>query len=159
MKISELQQAIEEIIIEILSPEEQKAKASAIASSREDMKDATNDLRTATTPIQKRAAQDQLNLAKKDLAQAGAMTEAEDEDDDSTPEKEPSKADLKKSEKEFGSTPEAKKEKFNLGLKFIKKHKDDKPKIDAYLKKAKEEYKLPKNMMDDLKRTAGRAVE
>ena len=111
MKISELQQAIEEIITEILSEN------------------------------------------------ANLVNEVEDEDDDSTPEKEPSKSDLKKSEKEFGSTPEAKKEKFNLGLKFIKKHKDDKPKIDAYLKKAKEEYKLPKNMMDDLKRTAGRKVE
>lgn len=61
--------------------------------------------------------------------------------------------------KELGSTPEDKKEKFNLGLKFIKKYKDDKPKIDAYLKKAKEEYKLTKSMLDDLKRAAGRDVE
>lgn len=84
---------------------------------------------------------------------------AEDEDEDSTDEKAPSEAELKKIDKEFSSTPEEKKEKFNLGLKFIKKYKDDKPKIDAYLKKAKEEYKLPKNMMDDLKLAAGRAVE
>jgi hypothetical protein len=61
--------------------------------------------------------------------------------------------------KELGSTPEDKKEKFNLGLKFIKKYKDDKPKVDAYLKKAKEEYKLTKSMLDDLKRAAGRDVE
>ena len=60
--------------------------------------------------------------------------------------------------KELGATPEDKKEKFNLGLKFIKKYKDDKPKIDAYLKKAKEEYKLTKSMLDDLKRAAGRDV-
>jgi hypothetical protein len=60
--------------------------------------------------------------------------------------------------KSLASTPEEKKEKFNLGLKFIKKYKDDKPKIDAYLKKAKEEYKFSKSMMDDLKRTAGREV-
>jgi len=84
---------------------------------------------------------------------------AEDEDEDSTDEKAPSETELKKIDKEFSSTPEEKKEKFNLGLKFIKKYKDDKPKIDAYLKKAKEEYKLPKNMMDDLKLAAGRAVE
>jgi acylphosphatase len=56
------------------------------------------------------------------------------------------------------TTPEEKKEKFNLGLKFIKKYKDDKAKIDAYLKKAKEEYKLPSSMIKDLKRTAGRDV-
>jgi len=60
--------------------------------------------------------------------------------------------------KSLASTPEEKKEKFNLGLKFIKKYKDDKPKVDAYLKKAKEEYKFSKSMMDDLKRTAGREV-
>jgi hypothetical protein len=61
--------------------------------------------------------------------------------------------------KELSSTPEEKKEKFNLGLKFINKYKDDKPKIDAYLKKAKEEYKFTKVMLDDLKRAAGRNVE
>jgi len=83
---------------------------------------------------------------------------AEDEDD-STDEKAPSEADLKKIEKELSITPEEKKTKFNLGLKFIKKYKDDKPKIDAYLKKAKEEYKFPKNMMDDLKLAAGRQVD
>ena len=52
-----------------------------------------------------------------------------------------------------------KKEKFNLGLKFIGKYKDDKAKVDAYLKKAKDEYKFPKTMLDDLKRAAGRGVE
>jgi len=61
--------------------------------------------------------------------------------------------------KSITSTPEEKKEKFNLGIKFIKKYKDDKPKVDAYLKKAKEEYKFSKSMLDDLKRTAGREVE
>ena len=61
--------------------------------------------------------------------------------------------------KELSSTPEEKKEKFNLGLKFINKYKDDKPKIDAYLKKVKEEYKFTKVMLDDLKRAAGRNVE
>ena len=48
---------------------------------------------------------------------------------------------------------------FNKGLVFIKKYKDDKPVIDAYLKKAKEEYKLPNKMLDDLKLAAGRKVE
>ena len=61
--------------------------------------------------------------------------------------------------KELGATPEDKKEKFNMGLKFIKKYKDDKPKIDAYMKKAKEEYKLTQSMLNDLNRAAGRGVE
>ena len=120
MKISELQQAIEEIIIEILSPEEQKAKASAIASSREDIKDATNDLRTATTPIQKRAAQDQLNLAKKDLAQAGAMTEAEDEDDDSTLDDKTSDKNAAKSAKEEEKKNKEKRKKLDDIVKAYK---------------------------------------
>jgi hypothetical protein len=61
--------------------------------------------------------------------------------------------------KELGKTaPKDKIEKFNLGLKFIKKYKDEKPKVDAYLKKAKEEYKLPVSMLNDLKKAAGREV-
>lgn len=61
--------------------------------------------------------------------------------------------------KELGKTaPKDKIEKFNLGLKFIKKYKDDKAKVDAYLKKAKEEYKFSTAMLKDLKKTAGRDV-
>ena len=73
----------------------------------------------------------------------------------------PSTKELEKDEiaKSLGSTPDDKKEKFNLGLRFIKKYKDDKPKIDAYMKKAKEEYKLSKSMLDDLNRAAGRGSE
>ena len=73
----------------------------------------------------------------------------------------PSSADISSDEtaKSLSSTPEEKKEKFNMGLKFIKKFKDDKPKIDAYMKKAKEEYKLTQQMLDDLNRAAGRGVE
>jgi len=73
----------------------------------------------------------------------------------------PSSKELEKDEtaKELSNIPADKKDKFNLGLKFINKYKDDKAKIDAYLRKAKDEYKLPKTMMDDLKRAAGRGVE
>lgn len=78
MKISELKSQIEEFIVEVLSPEEQKAKTAAIAAAKEDIKDNTNQLRTATTPLEKTAAQTQLNLAKKELAQANAMNEAEE---------------------------------------------------------------------------------
>jgi len=84
-------------------------------------------------------------------------SEKKSTDDMDDEDKEAAKAAEKDSTaKALASTPEEKKEKFNLGLKFIKKYKDDKSKIDAYLKKAKEEYNFTKSMMDDLKRTAGR---
>jgi len=159
MKLSELQQAIEEIIIEILSPKQQKAKASSIAAAKEDLKDATNDLKVASNTLQKKAAQDQIDAAKEDLAQAAAVNEAEDEDDDSPAEKEPSKTDVKKSEKGLSFTPEEKKTKFNQFLASVKKNKGDKAKIDGILKLAKDKFKFTKAMLDDLKRTAGRNVE
>ena len=61
--------------------------------------------------------------------------------------------------KELGSTPEEKKVKFNQFLASVKKNKDDKAKIEGILKLAKEKFKFPKTMMDDLKRAAGREVE
>jgi hypothetical protein len=61
--------------------------------------------------------------------------------------------------KELGSTPEEKKMKFNQFLSSIKKNKDDKAKIDGILKLAKDKFKFPKQMMDDLKRSAGRDVQ
>jgi hypothetical protein len=69
-------------------------------------------------------------------------------------------ASLEKDEtaKALGATSDDKKKLFNTGIKFIKKYKDNKSVIDAYLSKAKDEYKLPKSMLDDLKRTAGRDV-
>lgn len=61
--------------------------------------------------------------------------------------------------KELGSTPEEKKVKFNQFLASVRKNKDDKAKIEGILKLAKEKFKFPKTMMDDLKRAAGREVE
>jgi hypothetical protein len=83
------------------------------------------------------------------------------EPETSTDEEGPSAQDIAGDEtaKELSNIPSDKKEKFNLGLKFIGKYKDDKAKVDAYLKKAKDEYKFPKTMLDDLKRAAGRGVE
>lgn len=84
-----------------------------------------------------------------------------DEDEFTTPGEEgPSSKEIANdtTAKELGSTPEDKKQKFNLGLKFINKYKGDKAKVDAYLKKAKDEYKFTKTMLDDLKRAAGREV-
>lgn len=61
--------------------------------------------------------------------------------------------------KSLSSTPEEKKVKFNQFLASIKKNKEDKAKTDGILKLAKEKFKFSKNMMDDLKRAAGRDVE
>ena len=61
--------------------------------------------------------------------------------------------------KQLGSTPEEKKVKFNQFLASVKKNKEDKAKIDGILKLAKDKFKFPKTMMDDLKRAAGRDVE
>lgn len=72
----------------------------------------------------------------------------------------PSAKDVEKDEtaKELGSTPEEKKVKFNQFLASVKKNKEDKAKIDGILKLAKDKFKFPKTMMDDLKRAAGREV-
>ena len=61
--------------------------------------------------------------------------------------------------KELGNTPEEKKMKFNQFLASVKKNKDDKAKIDGILKLAKDKFKFSKQMMDDLKRSAGRGVQ
>lgn len=60
--------------------------------------------------------------------------------------------------KALASTPEEKKVKFNQFLASVKKNKGDKAKVDGILKLAKDKFKFPKSMMDDLKRAAGREV-
>lgn len=106
MKKSELKAQIREEIIEILSeelsPAEANAKKSAIAAAQEMMKDAQSTLTTAKTPLQKKAAQDQMAVAKEKLAQANALKEVKDDEDEEV-EKEPSKSDIKKAEKELGA--------------------------------------------------------
>jgi hypothetical protein len=91
---------------------------------------------------------------RKPSSEKSSPTDMDDEDKEAA-----KSAEKDSTAKALASTPEEKKEKFNLGLKFIKKYKDDKPKVDAYLKKAKGEYKFTKSMIDDLKRAAGREVE
>ena len=77
MKRSEFKKQIEEIITEILgeevSPAEANAKKSAIAAAQEKVKDATAQLQTAKTPLDKKAAQDALIVAKEKLTQAIAV--------------------------------------------------------------------------------------
>lgn len=72
------------------------------------------------------------------------------EDDDV----EPSKKDIKAAEKDVKNVSDDKKQQFNRALAFIKKFKDNPGAVAGMLKKAKEEYKLPKNLLKDLARAA-----
>lgn len=95
--------------------------------------------------------------AKKEAPKAEKTSKSEPMDDE---DKEAAKAaGSDKTAKELGSTPEEKKVKFNQFLASVKKNKEDKAKIDGILKLAKDKFKFPKTMMDDLKRAAGRDVE
>jgi hypothetical protein len=95
--------------------------------------------------------------AKKEAPKAEKASKSEPMDDE---DKEAAKsAGSDKTAKELGSTPEEKKVKFNQFLASVKKNKEDKAKIDGILKLAKDKFKFPKTMMDDLKRAAGRDVE
>jgi hypothetical protein len=95
--------------------------------------------------------------AKKEAPKAEKASKSEPMDDE---DKEAAKAASNdETAKELGSTPEEKKVKFNQFLSSVKKNKEDKAKIDGILKLAKDKFKFPKTMMDDLKRAAGRDVE
>ena len=95
--------------------------------------------------------------AKKEAPKAEKVSKSEPMDDE---DKEAAKAaSSDETAKELGSTPEEKKVKFNQFLASVKKNKEDKAKIDGILKLAKDKFKFPKTMMDDLKRAAGRDVE
>jgi Asp-tRNA(Asn)/Glu-tRNA(Gln) amidotransferase C subunit len=72
------------------------------------------------------------------------------EDDDV----EPSKKDIKAAEKDVKNVSDDKKQQFNRALAFIKKFKDNPGAVAGMLKKAREEYKLPKNLLKDLARAA-----
>jgi ATP-dependent 26S proteasome regulatory subunit len=58
-----------------------------------------------------------------------------------------------------GIFSEEKKIKFNQFLSSVKKNKEDKAKVDAILKLAKDKFKLSSALINDLKRAAGREVE
>jgi len=60
---------------EELSPSEANAKKSAILAAQEELKDAQAALANAKTPLQKKAAQDRIILAKERLTQANSMKE------------------------------------------------------------------------------------
>ena len=129
MKTSQLKEYIKNEIIEILSEE-----------SVADIEDKTE-------------AQKEYNKSIEDFRKAkekaGLIDEAEDDDE---MDKEAVKA--AKSDKSTKQPTDTKKDQFNKALKFIKKYKGEKDLVAAMLKKAKEEYKLPKNLLQDLARVA-----
>jgi len=94
MKRTELQQAIEEIITEILSESDVTDINNAIKNKKIDPKKVEDAAKQA-----QQGKSDNLALM---MATAGTLKEEED-DDDSPAEKEPTKAELKKLEKELGS--------------------------------------------------------
>jgi len=63
------------IVQEEMTPAQAQAKKSAIALQQEKIKDATKQLQTAKSPLEKKAAQDALVAAKEDLTQATATQE------------------------------------------------------------------------------------
>ena len=98
--------------------------------------------------------EDKPKAEKKSEPKAKSSTKGMDDED-----KEAMKAAGKdETAKALASTPEEKKVKFNQFLASVKKNKEDKAKIDGILKIAKDKFKFPKSMMDDLKRAAGREV-
>jgi len=112
----------------------------------------------------KEKSPEELKIEKTPKAKVATRTPGKDGMDDvsySDDEEGPSAKDIAGDEtaKELGNTPEEKKLKFNQFLASVKKNKDDKAKIDGILKLAKDKFKFPKQMMDDLKRSAGRDVQ
>jgi hypothetical protein len=62
-------------LVEEMTPAEAQAKKDAIALAQERIKDATKQLQTAKSPLEKKAAQSALVVAKEDLTQAMATQE------------------------------------------------------------------------------------
>ena len=62
-------------LAEEMTPAEAQAQKSAVALAQEKIKDATKQLQTAKSPLEKKAAQDALIAAKEDLTQASATQE------------------------------------------------------------------------------------
>ena len=83
------------------------------------------------------------------------LTTQSDEDEFDAPEKEPSKSELKKIDKEEKKYSKDITSKFNTLKGSVEKHKGDQAKAKALINQiGKEKYKLPKKLLDDLKRIA-----
>ena len=64
-----------------------------------------------------------------------------------------------KTAKDLGNLATGKEETFNRILGLVTKYQDDKSKVDAFISKAENEYKLPASLLKQLKLAAGRDVE
>jgi hypothetical protein len=64
-----------------------------------------------------------------------------------------------KTAKDLGNLATGKEETFNRILGLVTKYKDDKAKVDAFISKAENEYKLPVSLLNQLKLAAGRDVK
>ena len=182
MKKSELKEYIREAIIAELTPQDKAAGVAAKAAIDDTVKDLSVKANQTTDVENKKAAVAALTAAKTKQAlinkavstgqavSADLLPEGEDDDDDS--EKEPTKADLKKAEKELGiDIPKVKKpsklsaeekEKFDIALKGITakvnriKNREAKPDDLTLLKKAygdegiKKLFKKAGENLDDL---------
>jgi hypothetical protein len=157
MKKSELKEYIRETIIAELTPQDMAANTAAKAAIDDTVKDLTTKVAQTTDAENKKAALASLTAAKTKQAQINKAIQSkqavpadmlpEGEEDEDT-EKEPSKADIKKAEKDLGkSSKHAKK------LSAAEEERYDKLKkgITAKVNRLKDMPKAERAKSDDLK--------
>jgi hypothetical protein len=138
--------------------EDDGVKFSSDISTNTIEKDAANQL-TGKEPGQRgrKSTEKPVKAEKAPKVKAEKAPKAEPMDDEDAEAAKSAGSD--KMAQKLGSTPEEKKIKFNQFLSSVKKNKEDKAKVDAILKLAKDKFKLSNALINDLKRAAGREVE
>ena len=138
--------------------EDDGVKFSSDISTNTIEKDAANQL-TGKEPGQRgrKSTEKPVKAEKAPKVKAEKAPKAEPMDDEDAEASKSAGSD--KMAQKLGSTPEEKKIKFNQFLSSVKKNKEDKAKVDAILKLAKDKFKLSSALINDLKRAAGREVE
>ena len=138
--------------------EDDGVKFSSDISTNTIEKDAANQL-TGKEPGQRgrKSTEKPVKAEKAPKVKAEKAPKAEPMDDEDAEAAKSAGSD--KMAQKLGSTPEEKKIKFNQFLSSVKKNKEDKAKVDAILKLAKDKFKLSGALINDLKRAAGREVE
>ena len=138
--------------------EDDGVKFSSDISTNTIEKDAANQL-TGKEPGQRgrKSTEKPVKPEKAPKVKAEKAPKAEPMDDEDAEASKSAGSD--KMAQKLGSTPEEKKIKFNQFLSSVKKNKEDKAKVDAILKLAKDKFKLSNALINDLKRAAGREIE
>jgi hypothetical protein len=138
--------------------EDDGVKFSSDISTNTIEKDAANQL-TGKEPGQRgrKSTEKPVKAEKAPKVKAEKAPKAEPMDDEDAEASKSAGSD--KMAQKLGSTPEEKKIKFNQFLSSVKKNKEDKAKVDAILKLAKDKFKLSNALINDLKRAAGREIE